>query len=154
MLGSSSKPRPTCLDGLPVSAFLAFCRKVLVRRDRMCSKEDENFTIIHEHFKIYIYVVYVCFIFNIQHFHSVHITGKRVFCVSPFQVAKPPEFQINRSTCRRGGNLVYVCVLQNWTHILGDKLLGFSVEQFFAAAKGLNRSSFYPLTPSTPQCPR
>ena len=27
------KPRPTCPDGLPVSAYLAFCRKVLVRRD-------------------------------------------------------------------------------------------------------------------------
>ena len=27
------KPRPTCPDGLPVSAYLAFCRKVLARRD-------------------------------------------------------------------------------------------------------------------------
>ena len=27
------KPRPTCPDGLPVSAYLSFCRKVLVRRD-------------------------------------------------------------------------------------------------------------------------
>ena len=27
------KPRPTCPDGLPVKAYLAFCRKVLARRD-------------------------------------------------------------------------------------------------------------------------
>ena len=27
------KPRPTCPDGLPVSAYLALCRKMLVRRD-------------------------------------------------------------------------------------------------------------------------
>ena len=27
------KPRPSCPDGLPVSAYSAFCRKVLVRRD-------------------------------------------------------------------------------------------------------------------------
>ena len=27
------KPRPTCPDGLPVSAYIAFCRKVLARRD-------------------------------------------------------------------------------------------------------------------------
>ena len=27
------KPRPTCPDGLPVSAYLALCRKVLVRTD-------------------------------------------------------------------------------------------------------------------------
>ena len=28
------KLRPTCPDGLPVSGYLAFCRKVLIRRDK------------------------------------------------------------------------------------------------------------------------
>ena len=34
------KPRPTCPDGLPVSAYLAFCRKVLVRYVRRKTKNS------------------------------------------------------------------------------------------------------------------
>ena len=39
------KPPPTCPDGLPVSAYVTFCRKVLVQRDML--EEDEKITIVH-----------------------------------------------------------------------------------------------------------